>query len=118
MDNPLLRRLSKGDHGQRAEKKAAKRLGGRQTPGSGSKDHSKGDIVLTQFLVENKTTNGESLSVKLSWLRKISAEAIGRTKEPALAFQFVNGQGQPSADGAWVAIPERLFREVFGSGDG
>lgn len=110
--NPLLRRLSKGDHGERAEKKAAKRLGGRQTPGSGSQQHSKGDVVLPTFLVENKATLHESMSVKLEWLKKISLEAIGRSREPALAIQFVDGQGKPVVDGSWVMIPERVFREL------
>lgn len=116
--NPLLKRLGRNDHGQQAEKRAAKRLGGRQTPGSGSRDHSKGDIVLPTFLVENKTTVGESLGLKAEWLRKIAREALSRNREPALAFQFVNAQGKPAEDGAWVAIPERLFREVFGNGEG
>jgi len=111
-DNPLMRRLNRNDHGQRSEKRAAARMGGRLQPGSGSKDHSKGDFKLPAFLVENKATTSLSMSVKLDWLRKISGEAAGFTKEPALAIQFVDGQGKPVADGAWVAIPERVFREL------
>lgn len=110
--NPLLAKLGRNDHGQQAEKRASKRLGGRQQPGSGSKQHSKGDIKMTTFLVESKSTVNESLGIKLEWLRKISKEAIDITREPALVIQFVDGAGRTVADGAWVAVPERVFREL------
>lgn len=110
--NPLIRKLERRDHGQRAEKRTAKRLGGRTQPGSGSQQHSKGDIKLPDFLIENKCTVNESLGIKHAWLRKISLEAIGVNREPALSIQFVDGKGVPITDGAWVAIPERLFKEL------
>lgn len=112
--NPLLKRLARGDHGERAEKRTAKRLGGRTTPASGSQQHSKGDINLPDFLVENKATSGGSFSVKLDWLQKISHEATGVNKVAALAFQFVDGRGVPVRDGKWVAVPEYVFQELTG----
>jgi hypothetical protein len=114
MDNPLLRKLAKRDHGERGEKKTTKRLGGRQQPASGAMDHSKGDIKLADFLVENKTTINESLSLKLEWLRKISDESIALNREPAVAIQFVDHTGRPVTDGTWILVPERVFKEFAG----
>ena len=90
----LLKRLEKSRHGQKAEVRASKRLGGRLQPGSGC--------------------ISESLSLKLEWLRKISKEAADITKEPALTIQFVDGSGRPVLDGAWVMVPERVFKEIIG----
>lgn len=111
--NPLIAKLSRNNHGQRAEKRTSKRLDGRAQPGSGSQQHSKGDIKLPDFLIENKSTINESLGIKLSWLRKIAGEALAINREPALALQFVDGKGVPVSEGAWVAIPERLFQELI-----
>jgi hypothetical protein len=110
----LLKRLEKSRHGQKAEVRASKRLGGRLQPGSGCKDHSKGDFFTPDFLFESKSTISESLSLKLEWLRKISKEAADITKEPALTIQFVDGSGRPVLDGAWVMVPERVFKEIIG----
>lgn len=110
--NPLLNKLSRNDHGQRAEKRTAQRLGGRMQPGSGSQQHSKGDIKLPDFLIENKSTIHASMGLQHAWFRKIAAEAIAINREPALSFQFVDGAGRPLVDGKWVAIPERLFKEL------
>lgn len=107
-----LERLARGDHGQRAEKKAGKRIGGRLQPGSGCSPNNKGDIKTDSFLIESKATIHNSLSVKLEWLRKISDEAIGLTREPALIVQFVDAGGGIVTDGAWVMIPERVFKEL------
>jgi len=110
--NPLLKKLGESDHGRKAEKRTAKRLSGNTQPGSGCRDHSKGDIKLGAFLLENKSTVSESLSVKLAWLKKIADEAVAINREPALSIQFVDSQGRPVPEGSWVAIPERVFREL------
>ena len=112
MTNPLLVKLGKNQQGQRAEKRAAKRLGGRQQPGSGSQQHSKGDIKLKEFLIESKATVAESLSVKLAWLKKIAEEAIAINREPALLIQFVDGQGRLVSEGGWVMVKESTFKEL------
>jgi len=45
-------------------------------------------------------------------LRKISREALAENRDPALAIQFVDGDGKPIAeDAAWVLIPERVFED-------
>jgi hypothetical protein len=111
MTNPLLVKLDKNQHGQRAEKRAAARLGGRQQPGSGNQDHSKADIKLPDFLIESKATLAASLSIKLEWLATVSTQAAAINREPALLIQFVDGQGRSLGGGAWVMVPERVFKE-------
>jgi hypothetical protein len=116
MDSPLIKRgrnEGAGAHGNRAEKKAAKRLGGSATPGSGALDGAKGDINLDHFLVESKSTTAESMRLELAWLRKIAKEALEKNKYPALAVQFVIGNGEPVKVGNWVMVPERVFHEFL-----
>ncbi len=108
----VLKRLEKRDHGTKAEKHAAKRLGGRVQPGSGNQDHSKADIKLPTFLVEAKSTIYASMVVKHDWLLKVSKEALDISREPALIVQFVDTRGLPVPEGSWVMVPERVFKEL------
>lgn len=106
----LVDRLKKPhSHGQRSEKKTAKRIGGSANAGSGAIEGFKGDITLRDFLVENKSTEHKSVSIKLEWLDKISREARELGKDPALSIQFVDKQGNPLRGGRWVLIPEDEF---------
>jgi len=106
------------------EKDTAKALGGRCQPASGSKDGFKGDVrgvstQLTEFLVECKRTEDQSLRLQARWLNKITTEA-GLTREPALAIQFepdvlrrLTEPGQITAEPDWVAIPRSVFRRLL-----
>ena len=100
-------------HGQRAEKKAAKRLGGQARAGSGAIDGFKGDITLRDWLVENKTTVHRSISLKLEWLEKISREAATENRTPAVAIQFVDKTGTSVRGGRWVLLPEDEYKELI-----
>lgn len=100
-------------HGQRAEKKTAKRLGAKQNPGSGSIAGLKGDITARDFLLENKSTEHKSISIKHSWLEKITKEAREVGKSPAVTIQFVDKLGTPVAYGRWALIPEDEFKDVL-----
>jgi hypothetical protein len=108
---PALRRAIKSNHGRTAEKKAAKRIGGKITPASGALQHSKGDIRKDRFLIDSKATVNESFRLTTEQLAKISKEALDAGKDPAILVQFVNHSGRVHA-GSWVVIPERVFREV------
>ncbi len=112
--NPFTDRQNRGTHkhGQKSERKTAKRLGSRTRPGSGSVAGCKGDILLTDYLVENKSTEHRSISLKLDWLDKISVEAREESKVPALAIQFVDKAGNSKKRGRWVMIPESEFKEL------
>lgn len=113
-ESPLDRRIGKrnsGTHGQVAEKRTAKRLAADLTPASGAIDGAKGDMATCDMLIENKATKNASMSLKLDWLQKIAHEAEGKGKQPALAVQFVTTDGKPVRDGAWVMVPEWVFKE-------
>lgn len=101
-----------GTTGRMSEKRVAKSLNGRLTPASGALSGAKGDIHLTDYLVEAKATEKDSMSVKLAWLTKIAAEARSEGKEPALSISFVTGDGRPVFDGEWVAVPKSVFEEM------
>jgi len=113
--NPFRDRQNRGTHkhGQKSERKTAKRLGGRTRPGSGSVEGCKGDIALPDYLVENKSTEHKSISLKLSWLDKISREAREEGKEPALSIQFVDKAGNSEKHGRWVMIREDEFNGIL-----
>ena len=102
-----------GDTGRKAEKRTARRMGGKPTPASGAMPGAKGDFSLADFLVENKSTVNSSFTLTLAMLAKIDVEAHGRRKAPALALQFTDGIGQPIRGGAWVVIPEWKFQEML-----
>ncbi len=112
-DNPFIERNRIPKHGQKAEKLTSKRLGGQARAGSGSIEGFKGDITLPEFLLENKTTEHASFSLKLAWLHKISREARSEGKTPGLSIQFVDKNGNPLQHGRWVMIPEDEFKEAF-----
>ena len=105
------------EHGMKAEKLTAKRIGGNLVPGSGSGYLNKGDIRLGEYLLENKATMRGSLSIKLDWLRQIAQQAMEKTQIPALFFQFVDNAGNPLRNGRWVAIPEDEFLRIMDKGD-
>lgn len=114
MSNPYFTRKNKiGGAGISSERNLSKRLGGRLTPASGAMEGAKGDIVLPNFLVEAKSTTGDSLGVKLEWLAKITREAIAKGLRPALGITFVTGSGAPVDGGKWIAIPEHVFEGMM-----
>jgi hypothetical protein len=116
MRNPYEDRKSRiiGTAGRQSEKRFAKRIGAKLTPNSGATAHSKGDMHTSAFLIEHKSTSSNSLGIQRDWLLKISHEALHTNKTPALAIAFTNKDGAPLTDGEWVAIPVRIWKELFG----
>lgn len=114
MDNPFLRRSDRkiGTAGRVAEKKAAKKLGGRLTPASGASG-KKGDIYIQRFMVECKSTQAESMGVQKEWLDKVRREALAAGQLPALLLQFIQPNGTIKDNGDWVCIPQSAFRDLI-----
>lgn len=100
-----------GASGRRAEKRASKRMGAGLTAASGATGQ-KGDMRWPGWLLEAKSTVGKSLGVTHSWLAKITHEATMAGRHPGLMVIFVDEAGRPKKDGAWVMVPERLFKEL------
>jgi len=80
---------------------------------SGAVPGVKGDMHTAEYLIENKATTAESLSVKRAWLRKIANEAAMEGKRPALSLQFVGADGKPKISGAWVLMREEDFKDLL-----
>lgn len=71
-----------------AEKRTGKAVGGKGTPGSGARWHSKGDVKTKKILFEVKSTDKSSMSVKRHWLDKIEQEAFASRRMPVLVLVF------------------------------
>jgi hypothetical protein len=109
---PIMRHGRIGDTGRSSEKHLSRRLGGRLRPASGAMAGAKGDIEIGTVLMEAKSTINDSMGLKFAWLAKIAAEARAVAKTPAIAISFIRGDGRPIDDGAWVLVPERVWREL------
>ena len=115
--NPYLERVRKaglGRSGVKSEKATAKRLGAKQTRYSGAMPNERADMSLNQFKIEAKSTINSSFSIKLDVLAKVAQEAKQENLVPALSFAFVLGNGEPHPHGAWVCIPESVFKGLVG----
>lgn len=100
-----------GAAGRRAERDTLKRTGALATPASGA-GPAKGDGVLPEFLVENKSTTADSFRLKLETLLKITHEAEGRERQPVVMLQYTDGNGRSTTEREWVVITEKLFKEL------
>ena len=116
MDSPYLRRVKKrnlGHAGREAEARLAKRVKGELRMGSGNKEGHKGDVLLDNVLIENKSTIHDSITIQLEYLLKIYQEALELNKRPALTIQFTTMTGLSAKRGRWVMIPEAHFQELI-----
>ena len=104
---------SSNKHGTLSEKRVAKDLGMKLTPGSGALSGAKGDAYNIDYRMESKSTIKESLSLKRAWLTKINNEARETNRHPALSLSFVNPDGSPKHNGDWVMIPKEDFEEFL-----
>lgn len=115
-ESPFERRLKNrnvGHNGRVAEDTFAKRVGGRTRPGSGNMEGAKGDVTVDNFLIENKATQTDTMSLKREWLLKVYQEALELNRVPALAFQFTTEGGKSEKRDRWIAVPEHVFREMM-----
>jgi Holliday junction resolvase len=106
-----------GDDGtpRAQEDRIAAAVGGQRVPGSGCSHFAKGDVRQDAFLIECKKTESASLSVKQSWLEKITAEAEAQGKFPALAIEIQGGERR-LAERDWIAVPRSVFERLLGEG--
>ena len=94
-----------------SEQASAERLGGGAQPASGAQKAHKGDIKLDDFLIDKKETSAQSILIHGKDLTKITREADGEGRTPALLVQL---EGIPSTvSGQWIMIPVEKFAELF-----
>ncbi|NOQ30173.1 MAG: hypothetical protein GQ570_03525 [Helicobacteraceae bacterium] len=115
--NPFI--STKGDHGNKSERRIADDLGAKTTLASGALAGNKGDFELDtqshyKFKGECKSTVNESISLKKAWLDKIRLEALETNRVPMLTLSFVTPEGKEKPNGDFVVIPKYLFEEIFG----
>jgi hypothetical protein len=94
-----------GDAGRLSESRLARKLGAKLMPASGAVQGIKGDMELPGYKIEAKSTTGDSIGLKHTFLGKIAHEARMHTKRPALTLSYTTGDGRPVKDGEWVCIP-------------
>jgi hypothetical protein len=119
--NPYLARAEKrliGSSGRASEKRVAKVMKARLQPASGARDHSKGDMKMTRnlkFLVEAKSTTGDTLKLDLGWLMKIQSEALHDGAKPLITLSFTDALGKlRGLKEDWVCMPRSTFDELTG----
>lgn len=100
------------------EERLAAHYKGRRLPQSGAQKWSRwdqrktqdGDVVTAQFLMEHKYTIRKSISLKKSWLNKVSNGARALMKKPLMILTFEE-DGQPLED--WVVLPRAYFDQLL-----
>jgi hypothetical protein len=100
-----------GEAGRRAERAAAKALDMDLTPASGASG-IKGDLRDRMFRAEVKSTEKDSISVKLADLYKISDEAFGADVYPALVVCYTQKDGKIRERGRWVMVPDWVWTNM------
>lgn len=108
------------------EERVAGALGAHRRGGSGSHPSAKGDVRREDagfpLLVECKRSMGKmSIRLEARWLTKITKEAMGENKYPAIALQFddevmiavARKHGGVPASADWVAVPLSTFRAML-----
>ena len=75
---------------QKKEIKDADIFGGKRTPKSGGLWSFPGDVTSDKFLIDSKTTEKKSFSIKNSMWKKIEHEALKSRKLPILSICLIN----------------------------
>jgi hypothetical protein len=93
------------------EKDLAEKLGGFRKPASGAFQGMKGDIALDDLLMDSKSTVGELMSIGRKDVMKITKEAEGDGKDPALILTWINMP--TTVEREWVAVPISVFMRMM-----
>lgn len=101
------RNLNK-EKSDRHEKRAAKKLRGRQTPASGSLAFNKADVFNDAVRMECKTTENKSYSLKKELLLKVANETE-HGKIPVFNIQFESEEGHLN----YYVVDEGWFLELI-----
>jgi hypothetical protein len=75
---------------QKKEEDDAESFEGRITPKSGGYWSFPGDVKTDRFLIDSKTTNKKSYSIKSTTWKKIEHEALKSRKIPLISILLIN----------------------------
>ena len=102
-----------GSSRNQEERIATAVAGGRRVPGSGASQYARGDVKGERYLVEAKQTQADSIRVTWGWLSKITRQAIGAQRVPALAIEVRCGSPRdPLVESEWVCVPLSEWRAL------
>lgn len=90
------------------ERRLARELGGRTTPGSGA-GGMKGDVRTPDEMIEAKTTSKRQFILKLDALEKLETEARASGKQPVLIVQFADSERPFLHHREWVVLPKQDY---------
>lgn len=93
--------------GKKGEDNLQKTVGGLLTPGSRG-----GDLKCDDFLIEKKTTEKNSISVKKDYLEKIERIAFENNKIPALVIEF-EALKRSFCPRQWAIVPIEILLEYL-----
>lgn len=98
------------------EDDAAQLIGGQRHRGSGASPWMKSDASSAEYQMECKQTAAASMTLHWDWLEKISMEAAGKGKTPAMHVRFLREVPGVSQD--WVMVPAREFERLLAGDKG
>lgn len=93
------------------EDRLAKELGGRRQAASGALPGRRGDVDVPELLIECKRTDKKSIRIEIEYLRKITEEASGTGKVPALSIEIGDPPRFVSRD--WVLVPSGFLKDLL-----
>jgi len=93
------------------EDRVADALGGYRQKASGALPGSLGDVRGVELLGECKRTEKKSISITMKYLEKITKEAAGYNRIPAVAIEFENTPKRVPRD--WVLLPAGFVSELL-----
>ncbi len=105
--SPFFTKSMPNHIGKVGEKHLQKNLGGKLTPGS-----RVGDLQFEDLLIEKKSTEKRSISVKKDYLDKIERLAFENRRIPALVIEFETTK-RSYCPSQWAVIPLDLFKELI-----
>ena len=101
--------------GLKNEARLLKRLGARRQPRSGGIPGFPADGKKGRWLIEIKSPESRSVSVKAEWLAKIEAAALRHDRLPVLILNFTGDapqDGGAAYSRTWLAVPRWLFERL------
>lgn len=97
--------MKKAD-GHAFERRIAKQGGGRKVPGSGNRE-MKQDVYEDKWLIQCKSTNKRSLSIKLDDLLGLKIDAMMRGRLPRFEFELYDG----AETHQFVVLSKKIFEQ-------
>lgn len=84
----------------------------KRQPNSGATPAHKGDVKLSHFIVDLKTTQNNSYIVTVKDLVALTKWADGESKQPAMVIEF-KGEKPLGCERAWALLPVSVLEKML-----